>query len=506
MARLPVYTSGENITTGVPGAIVDPRLYSAGWRALGNTADKMTALAEEWQKAKDEVENLDGKNKLLTGVSRILSEAQEYNEYSTPDDITKKQNELITRMESLTPEIVSGFSNNKNAQQFRMQADLTTMQNVERLKGLFRDKYIDMAKSNLMISQDSNQNNFVTTGNENYKQNYFNDIDSMVNAGFIDRETATGLKLKTNDWNFDYAYGQISSNPYAKIPENIMSGIDAKKKIQLRNFQNAEQKRARIEAQANAELDFYTNPTEENLKKIYAANPEAKKSSAKYQKLVSTPSNIETVSNFAGYAEAADAIKDLATVDTRSYNGKMEYLRQAGDIARGILLNNTDKKGGASISTKDKDALIQMIYKGVNDETFKEQLANLPDLSKLRGRDLVRDTTQRIKAGEISVAEGRKEVTNYQKRTFMDRLSAQRKIDDIGRRTAESVLYKFIQGDYQGGQKVYNEGLQEAIRTKYWYIPELQNPNLQAGQKFTVNGKVYSFQGYSGTDIIVESN
>ena len=223
MARLPVYTSQGSITTGLSARLIPKGENSQNLRALSTTGDKISSLALQWQKAKDEVENLDGKNKLLSGMSEILSQAQDYNDYSTPDELTKKQSELITRMESLTPEIISGFSNNKNAQQFKMQAQLTTMQNVERLKGIFRDKYTDMAKSNLMISQDSNRNDFITTGNENYKKSYFNDIDSMVNAGFIDRQTAQGLKLETDKWDVYHVLRIAESNP-EEVIRNIKTG------------------------------------------------------------------------------------------------------------------------------------------------------------------------------------------------------------------------------------------------------------------------------------------
>ena len=247
-------------------------------------------------------------------------------------------------------------------------------------------------------------------------------------------------------------------------------------------------------------MAFYSNPTQENLNRLYKLNPKLRKAGGKYEKNINTPTNLETVTNFEGYADAADAIKDLATIDTRSYNGKMEYLKQAGDIAFSILKNNTDKSGNATISAKDKDALIQMIYKGVKDDTFKAQLANLPDLSKLKWDDIAKETRENHN-GAVS-----DRVNEFKRENFKRQFVAQRKINDIANRTSEAVLYKFAAGDYEGGQRVYNEGLKEVVKARYWYIPELQNPNLQAGQKFTINDKVYTFQGFSGADVVVETN
>ena len=80
------------------------------------------------------------------------------------------------------------------------------------------------------------------------------------------------------------------------------------------------------------------------------------------------------------------------------------------------------------------------------------------------------------------------------------------KLDNIKKRTMEGVLNSVVNGDFQTAEKIYNTGLQAAIKTKYWYVPELQKSDLQAGQKFTLNGKVYTFQGFSNKDIIVETN
>ena len=477
MAQLPVYQQQGAITTRPPGVIRDLDAYSGASRAIGRAAVEFSALANKWQEIKDTSESLDAKNKLVAGMSDILSEAENYNDYKTPEDLDMKRRELSARMAQLTGTISKGFTNNRNAQLFESNAQIPIMVNQQKLDGVFRDKTIDMWKSNALISEENNMNAFVKTGDVGYKKSYFQDIDNGVAAGFLDRTEAAALKLKTNDWNFDYAYSQIASNPYAKISPEIMSGIDAKKQVQLRNFQKAEQKRVHAEALADAEMAFYSNPTQENLNRLYKLNPKLRKAGGKYEKNINTPTNLETVTNFEGYADAADAIKDLS-----------------------ILKNNTDKSGNATISAKDKDALIQMIYKGVKDDTFKAQLANLPDLSKLKWDDIAKETRENHN-GAVS-----DRVNEFKRENFKRQFVAQRKINDIANRTSEAVLYKFAAGDYEGGQRVYNEGLKEVVKARYWYIPELQNPNLQAGQKFTINDKVYTFQGFSGADVVVETN
>lgn len=217
MARLPVYTSQGGINTSTPGNIRSPEESSRGWRSTSIAAQQIMALSEQWQRAKDAAENLDGKNKLVQGITDILTEGEDYNEYKTPQDLSKKEAELAGRMNTLVKDITNGFSNNLNAQEFAGQAQLSILANQEKLKGIFRDKTIDMAKSNLLISQQYNMENFISTGNEGFKTSYLNDIDNMEKSGLIDRTTATGLRQKTDYWNVYNVYREAETNPEAVI-------------------------------------------------------------------------------------------------------------------------------------------------------------------------------------------------------------------------------------------------------------------------------------------------
>jgi len=133
MARLPVYTSQGNITSDV-GAV--PRRIEEASIAANNIrrgADILGALAEQWQKSKDQVENLDGRNKLVQGMTDVLNEAQNFTDYNNFQDLKDKENELLARMDEITPNIVNGFSNNLNAAEFQERANLATFQNKEKL-------------------------------------------------------------------------------------------------------------------------------------------------------------------------------------------------------------------------------------------------------------------------------------------------------------------------------------------------------------------------------------
>jgi len=85
--KLPIHTQQGGITTEAPGNIRNPENYGASYRSVAQGAQNVLSLAEQWQKSKDEVENLDGKNKLFSQMTEILNEADDYREYNNFADL-----------------------------------------------------------------------------------------------------------------------------------------------------------------------------------------------------------------------------------------------------------------------------------------------------------------------------------------------------------------------------------------------------------------------------------
>jgi hypothetical protein len=508
MAKLPVYHSQGGITTDTPNNIRRLDANNGFGDALGAVSKQIVELGEKWQAAKDEVENLDGKNKLMMGVQDVLTEAQQFNTWTNAKDLDAKKQELTAKMNSLTPDVMQGFSNNRNAGIFQRNAEYIVYQNQAKLDQIFRDKYQDMALGSLATSQNTNYNNFILTGNDSYKKIYFADIDKMVSAGFLTREDAAKNKLEANKWNADYAYNVISKNPYAKIPDNIMQGIDGKQQASIRNFARSEQKRIKADNLLNLQETFFLNPTQDNLdklKKAYVKN-HPMTNLDELQDLVDKQNNFDSYSNVSGLEEATKGVQELANIDTSTQNGKMEYIAKAGILATSILKNNTAKDGTSSISNADKNKLITTIYKNMGDATFKEQLRGLPDLSGLKSIELWRNYYKKRRTDTATnVLKAEEQARNFDlKDSLVTDAAIALKLDSIKKQTMTGVLDSFVKGDVKTAGKIYQAGLEAAIKTKYYYIPELQKPDLQVGQKFTINGKVYSFQGFSNKDIIVE--
>ena len=223
MAQLPVYRQQGNITTETPGAIRNLDAFSQGSQGMQKAGNALMELAAQWQASKDAVENLNGKNKLNSDISAILDEAANYNDYSTPDELQQKQDELTQRMNNIVPDVVGGFSNNMNAREFEAQGQFAVQQNIYKLESIFRDKQIDMGRAGLVESQNKNMEDFIITGDAGYKEAYLYDLDSMVKSGIVDREYAAKMKQSTDKWDVYHVLRQAESDPDAVI-KNLKSG------------------------------------------------------------------------------------------------------------------------------------------------------------------------------------------------------------------------------------------------------------------------------------------
>lgn len=221
--QLPVYQQQGNITTQTPNTIRSLDTFSQSSRNMQTAGNMLMDLAAKWQESKDAVENLDGKNKLNSGISAILDEAANYNDYSTPEELSQKEQELTQRMNELVPNIVGGFSNNQQSRAFEANGQFTTQQNIYKLQSIFRDKQIDMGRANLIQSQNNNMEDFILTGNDGYKQSYLNDLDSMVKAGIVDREYQAKMQAETDKWDVYHVLRQAESDPDAVI-QNLKNG------------------------------------------------------------------------------------------------------------------------------------------------------------------------------------------------------------------------------------------------------------------------------------------
>jgi ribosomal protein L7/L12 len=232
MAKLPVYTNSANIQV-VGGVKVDnsgtKQLAQAG-QNFGNTIQDLTV---KWQKTQNAAETLDGKNKAASDTNDILTEAEEFTDYKTPKELEDKERELSDRMSRVMPDVASGFTNDRNREAFINENKMTELANMQKLKGIFRKKYIDNNAANLTMSYERNRDAYLSSGNEAYKQNYMADLERSFKAGYISEEQKTNAVMKTKDWNFGYASQQLMNDPEGTLKNISSYGLKPNQKQQL---------------------------------------------------------------------------------------------------------------------------------------------------------------------------------------------------------------------------------------------------------------------------------
>ena len=505
MAQLPVYRQQGNITTETPGAIRNLDAFSQGSQGMQKAGNALMELAAQWQTSKDAVENLNGKNKLNSDISAILDEAANYNDYSTPDELQQKQDELTQRMNNIVPDVVGGFSNNMNAREFEAQGQFAVQQNIYKLQEIFRNKYGDMYEADRMAIQDRCFENYAKTGNEGFKQEYFNAIDTGVQAGYLDRAQAQKLKLQTDEWNYSYAYSQILDNPYAKITEETLSKIDPVKQRTLRNFQRAEIKRAEREAEQEALFDFQNNPTQQNYARLCKRNPKYKGIKS-FQKQTETAINPNAVTNLEDYQSFTNAILNISkpqTEEEKKIKNKEDLV-----LTKSVLLytelNKAQQDG--RINPKEAEKLSKLLQNAAKNNVIMDAINQMPNLEL----EYFKSTTKQNNK-PIGMLDGLKQLPQVQAYRGVintaKALMARSDIDNIAKNTTSLVIDNLTKGDVKAAQQAYRQGMTDITKKKYWYIPAVQNPNLKIGDQFVLNGKVMQFNGFTGDgkDIIVNT-
>lgn len=380
MAQLPVYRQQGNITTEPTGQIRDLDTFTQGAKGLQGAGNMLMELSAKWQASKDAVENLDGKNKLNSGISAILDEAANFNDYSTPEELSQKQNELTQKMNDLVPNIVGGFSNNQTAREFEAKGQFSTQQNIFKLQSIFRDKQIDMGRAGLVESQNKNMEDFIITGDNGYKDAYLSDLDSMVKSGIVDREYAAKMTADLDKWDVYHVLRQAEENP-DEVIKNLKSGAynikpeymndllgDLQKiKTNTQLMRNYEELVKQNDGEDKATNFIYSNASyDEKLKYIneqeFLGNiSESFATQARRNIKQFRPESQDSMSTAESISEVMERAYDLNSADISDE----DYLRGIQNLRNDI--NKMQEAG--DISTKDAVSLTRQLANATNKRT-----------------------------------------------------------------------------------------------------------------------------------------
>lgn len=327
---------------------------------------------------------------------------------------------------------------------------------------------------------------------------------------------------------------------------------DMKRKAEELRFKERKQVVAEFNLMRNeATMNFLKDPTEQGLEELKKLYPEVGENKIKaWENAVNSRLNGEAITSFDSYADAMSAYKDIANMTADNPEETVALMNKVDDF----MLAARDSNANGKISVDDLDNINSDVQKMLNDKVFQEQMKNLPDISIFTriGQSYQRftETNTGGKLSDFGEAladpERRAKVADY---TKIDKsnipMDTTIKADNRGaiskaadkvagvvrpllsssRNYSEDELWYRKQGlktmkdmlnvMRQGGeievngrkvtaQDVYNKGVQEAIRYKYRFIPEMQGELVAGETVINLNGLNYVFQGYNQRDILIE--
>lgn len=242
---------------------------------------------------------------------------------------------------------------------------------------------------------------------------------------------------------------------------------------------------------AYSAIALMKDPSEQNYKVWEYYNQDALDSKKKImQEIAGFVPDEETITTFDGADDLYEEIKSLSDMPNDTMVEKDAIEDKAMQIVQKAHQSNITKNetGNLRISSNDLNNAKQMINNILSDNVFKKQVEEMPDMSTFR---------KLVRAIDAPIMH------------LGGRINAKSKIGDIAQATMRDIQ-NIVMSDLDNEtkrkeiQRTYKSGMEDAIRAKYYWIPDLQNKPLVENETIlNVNGTQYLYKGI-GDDIFLE--
>lgn len=256
---------------------------------------------------------------------------------------------------------------------------------------------------------------------------------------------------------------------------------------------------------AYSAMALMKDPSEQNYKIWEYYNQDASDDKKKrMQEIAGFIPDEETITTFEGADDLYDEIKSLSDMPNDTMAEKDAIEDKAMQIVQKAHQSNItkDEEGKFKVSSKDLDRAKQMINDILSDDVFKKQVEELPTMTTFQKLMNIGEPTD-IKP--IDVIPGARKI-----RGISRAISAKSKIGDIAQATMRDIQNTVMRPDLDNDtkrkeiQRIYKSGMEDAIRAKYFWIPDLQSKPLVENETIlNINGTQYLYKGI-GDDIFLE--
>lgn len=271
---------------------------------------------------------------------------------------------------------------------------------------------------------------------------------------------------------------------------------DMKKSARILDAKIKKQKVAEWNANKSySAVQLMSNPNEQNYKTWLYYNADA---SDKKKETMAKIAGFEPNENAETYYEdlqaAYDAINDLDSSEfsNKTYEGRNKILEVGMDIAQRIQNSNAIGKLNSDMLQKANDTLSSKLKKLVADE----QITKLPDMTSFK----------KILASSLAFSP-LDALTRYEgiKTIWKESVSVPNRLRELGNHLMQDLINAANKGKSQEElDDIYKNGMMEAMKIKYYDIPDVQNRNLVPGDTINIHGKMYKYLGL-GDDMMLEA-
>ena len=229
MAKLPRYTSQQNMTTQPATAqrSVGSELLES--KALGQLGASVQEVAGIWQRAEEFSMKLNKSQNMQEGTQALESGFAGYNDFNSVDDIKNELAKYQEQANALQTESMTGFANNNTKMEFGAEVKSHMNGTMINLEKMARTKMIDFTKGDIMRANNTNKNGFIMTGDPAYKQ--YQKAIIRDGEAFLDYKDKVGFQMEVDSWDslrylqkagegdLDGAYEDVKNNPNMSATE-----------------------------------------------------------------------------------------------------------------------------------------------------------------------------------------------------------------------------------------------------------------------------------------------
>lgn len=325
------------------------------------------------------------------------------------------------------------------------------------------------------------------TMDERQKENLLKSFEKdKVSLGVIRGKQSSVFKNPKDIETTIYLNKVVSPGSYADMKQWAFDARDKERRARINEFELSKKE---------AMLDFIENPTRAGLESIIAMNPGISDRTLEEleDRLLESPNYVPKV-EISDLADANSKLQDVLSLPDDDQKQRDAKLVAGLEFVNAAM----NKQHSSDFTLEDKQKIVQSVVSGLSDDVISDVIKSLPfskfQREKSKGFEIKQPEWISPVAATRNLAGDLYKIDNANKR-----------LSDLARNTMSEMLNMAVSGvSKEQIMEFYQYRMKEATKTRYFYVEDLQNPNLKVGDTIYWNGQAYKFNGFTTDDVLLE--